>query len=232
MKKSNKSDQEDKIPSFQVSVGAAGRYVAPSLGGKIISLNQKAESYFGVGPIWLTNTNYWCTIPNTLSNQEYDIIRAAISAGIVVLGKSFIPPVDKASDVPEQYWFALKEKGFEDKKVKEKFVKLLRIGQDQGWTTLEILQFCLNSEERYKKRKDVLRLLKESILKYDGPLQLYEPPDEEEGIRKVVINKNGEVIKHMVNGEVVNASVTTPPMPKGIVAGNRSSDDVLNEAFK
>lgn len=229
MKNKNKTI-EDKLPNLEVTVGAPKKgSTSVNLAGKVISLNLKVESLFGIGPIWLTPTNYWCKIPDTLTVQEFDVIRTALQSGMLVLGKKYIPPIDKASNTPEEYWIALKEKDFNHKDTKAKFLRLLRTGQDGGWTTIEILQFCLNQEEKTRSRRDVVRILRDAITKYDGPLELYEPPDEKEGIRKIIINKDGSMVK-VLNNETVK--YVTQDQDADHVPGTRPSSDVLNELLK
>lgn len=206
-------------------------YVTNSIAGKEISINLKVNSYFGVGPIWLTPENYWCIVPQGLSAEEYDIIARSIQNGTLVLGKVFVPPVEKASNILEKYWLSIERNGFENKKTKTDFSMLIKRGSDSGWTALEIVNYCLEKENSGRRRKEVIRLLEQVVKNYDGPLRLYEPPDTAQGIKKVTITADGTMTAITNSGTEIAKPVAEPAPPKDFVKGSKSASQVVNEMF-
>ena len=222
-----------QVPSpDQVDIyNTVSSYSQPSLAGNLISINLKANSYFGVGPIWLTPENYWCEVPHGLSSDEYLTIQKSINVGTIVLGKQFIAPVDKPSNILEKYWMMIERQGMDNKKTKAEFSMLIRRGTDSGWTALEIVNYCLERENKGKRRKDVIRLLEQVAKNYDGPLRLYEPPDEAEGIKKVTITADG-LVKITTNaGEEIAKPLGEPAAPSDHVRGNKTSEQAVNDIF-
>jgi hypothetical protein len=202
-----------------------------SLQGKEVSLNLKKESYFGVGSIWLTPDNYWCVIPNNLNSSDYEIIAKAISLGTLTLGKVYIAPIEKASNVLEKYWLLIERNGFDNKKAKTDFSMLIKRGVDSGWTALEIVNYCLEKENKGKRRKEIIRLLEQVSKNYEGPLRLYEPPDEAQGIKKVTINPDGSIKAITNSGTEVAKPVAEPAPPKDFVKGNKTASEAVNDIF-
>lgn len=215
-------ETKNKKEELQVPVITIGG--KNSLTGKTISINLKKLAFFGVGPIWLTSTKYWCTIPDNMSNKDYELINKAIKEGQVVLGKKFIPPVDKIESVIDEYWLEIKASGV-GRKTKEKLRKLLKLGSDGFFTPIEILNACIAKEQAYKNRNDVIALLKEAMNNYDGPVQLYDPPEEEEGIRKVLI-KDGAIIGVDAKGN--EQDISRKPPPKSDPAVKAALDNLIN----
>jgi hypothetical protein len=202
-----------------------------SIVGKEISINLKANTYFGVGPIWLTPENYWCVVPEGLSRDHYDTIAKSIQNGTIVLGKVFLPPVEKASNILDKYWLAIERNGFDNKKTKTDFSMLIKRGSDSGWTALEIVNYCLEKENAGRRRKEVIRLLEQVIKNYDGPLRLYDPPDNAQGIKKVTITPDGVMTATTNSGTEIAKPVAEPAPPKDIVKGTKSASQVVNEMF-
>jgi len=202
-----------------------------SLQGKEISLNLKKESYFGVGSIWLTPDNYWCVIPDDLTLSDYEIIGKAISSETLTLGKVYIAPIEKASNVLEKYWLLIERNGFDNKKAKTDFSMLIKRGVDSGWTALEIVNYCLDKENKGKRRKELIRLLEQVAKNYEGPLRLYEPPDEAQGIKKVTINPDGSIKAVTNSGTEVAKPVAEPAPPKDFVKGNKTASEAVNDIF-
>lgn len=223
-----KKQQKETNNVVSVSVGAASP--KERFTGKNISINLKATTYFGVGDIWLSPERYWVEVPGNLSNEDYEIIEKSLAKGTIILGKTFIPPVDKASNIKEKYWLLIKNNGFETKEAKSKFTDLVRRGHDSGWTAIEIAQYCLDQENSAKKRKNVINLLSQLITQYRGPIQLYDPPDDAEGIKKITINADGSVEAETNSGKKVANKIETTP-PKDHIPGNKSTSDAVNELF-
>ena len=223
------SPQDVVVPSLD-SLPRAVK-VTNSMAGREVSINLKVNSYFGVGPIWLTPENYWCVIPEGLSREDYDIIARSIQNGTLVLGKVFVPPVEKASNVLEKYWLSIERSGFDNKKTKTDFSMLIKRGSDSGWTALEVVNYCLEKENSGKRRKEVIRLLEQVAKNYDGPLRLYEPPDTAQGIKKVTITPDGTMTATTNSGTEIAKPVAEPSPPKDFVKGSKSASQVVNEMF-
>jgi hypothetical protein len=202
-----------------------------SLVGKEISINLKEESYFGVGPIWLTPENYWCVVPDNLSAADYNVIGNAIRSGKIVVGKTFIPPVDKVSNTLEKYWLMIERNGFDHKNTKSEFSMLIRRGSDSGWTALEVVNYCIEKETKGRRRKEIIRLLEQVAKNYDGPLSLYDPPETAQGIKKVTISPDGSVKITKNSGEEVAKSVAEPNPPENFVRGSKSAGEAINDLF-
>lgn len=168
----NKTKQE--VTSVTVGSGTSTLPNRNNLIGQTISLNQKKEAYFGVGAVWLTAEDYYCEIPDGLDNNDYQIIADSLADGTIVLGKQFIPPIDKLTSIREEYWQALKSYGIENKDVRNKFTVLLRKNQDRGWTAFEIAEYCLQKEQGYKKRSREMTLLSQIIDNWNGPKVIYD----------------------------------------------------------
>jgi hypothetical protein len=166
MAKKKEQTVEELIQNIDLSVAQGGAVThTSSLVGKTFSLNQKKSVIFGVGDIWLDTKNYKVTITKELSVEHHDIFRKAISAGTLVEGDVKIPPVDKDKAVLEEYWHLIKTYGLSPTDNKSKstpaFRKLLRIGEDRGWTAKEIAKYCMAREKESKNRENIIRLLKE-----------------------------------------------------------------------
>lgn len=226
-KKSEKETSTEQDNIVTVSIGS--QTTKEKLAGKIVSINLKKTTYFGIPEgIWLSPENYWVTIPDGLSADSYKIIESALRVGNLVIGKTYIPPVDKASNVKESYWMLIKDKGFEAKEAKSKFTDLIRRGQDSGWTAIEIAKFCLEKENDGKKRKPVISLLEQLITQYRGPIQLYDPPDDAEGIKKVTINADGTVEAETNSGKKV-ANKVAAKAPANHKPGNKTSSQAIKD---
>lgn len=204
-----------------------------NLAGKIISLNLKVDSFFGLegSSIWLTPEKYWAEVPDNLSSRNYEIISNCIRIGKLVLGKVYIPPVDKVSNICEHYWALVEKTGFETKNTKSAFTTLLRKGQDSGWTAIEIAQFCLDKEKKSKNRKTVIDTLTQIVTRYNGPIQLYDPPDDAEGIKKVTIMGDGTMVGETNSGKKV-AKPMSPKPPDNFVPGNKTSEQAISDLLK
>lgn len=181
MSKKNKTAVDDLIQNIDLSVSSGNQnFFTTSIKGKTISLNQKAQSFFGVGNIWLTSTNYSAVVPDNITYQEEDTIRKALSAKTIVEGKVYIPPIEKNKDVLTEYWHLVKTFGLDPTNNKSesivKFRKLLKDGVDRNWTAKEISSFCIEQEKKYKNRDRVIKLLNDVYKNSDCPPTLLEEP--------------------------------------------------------
>lgn len=216
------------VASVTVGSGNAATSYRNSLIGKIISINLKKETYFGIGNIWLTPENYWAEVPDGLSDQEYEMLARSLMTRTIVLGKQFIPPVDKVSNILEKYWSYIEKTGFETKQAKSDFTTLVRKGTDSGWTAIEIAQYCLEKENKNKKRKEVIKILTQLIQNYNGPVQLYDPPDHAEGVKKVIVKADGSIEAETNSGKKVAKPVAAPP-PAGHIRGGKSAAQAIDD---
>ncbi len=228
-KSTNKDHTEDYIPSISVSVGADSMTTSSKddLVGTIISLNQKNQTFFGLGQIWLSPNRYWCSVPDNLTADEYKLISKAIADGRLVRGKKFIPPVDKDPRVLSKYWNLVKSTGIETTEAKNEFMDLLRKEVIGGYTAREIANHCIRMEKDYQSRKKALAVLEEVRSRYFGPTYIHEEPDDDagEGIRVHAFREAAE------NDE--NANKEKPPAPpRTHKPGNKSAEETLNNLFE
>lgn len=169
------------IQNIDLSVTAGNQnFFTNSVKGKTISLNQKAQPFFGVGPIWLTSTEFSAVVPDTITYKEEEIIKKALASGSIVEGKVYISPIDRNKDVLNEYWHLIKTFGLDPTNNKSesliKFRKLLRDGTDRNWTAKEISSFCIEQEKKYKNRERVIKLLNDVYKNSDCPVTLLEEP--------------------------------------------------------
>lgn len=180
---------------------------ATNLVGKIISLDLRKDSYFGVGNIWLTQKNYWAKIPAGLTPAGYDVIRRALQSGLIVLGKKYIPQVEKNKSTIEDYWKLIqssRNNGSISKDTIEQFKNLLKKKTTEGWTVTEVVAYCKAKERESRNREHVLTFLKSVEAMYEGPLSLTEEPSDQEGIKNVPVTDNVEPYVHKDNSAPKN----------------------------
>lgn len=160
-------DKQIEDIDFAVSVGTETT-VTKSVKGIEISLNTKAETFFGVGDIWLSSKDYTCKVPDNVSPATEIAIRNAIKRGVLVEGNVKINPIEKNNAVLDEYWDLIKTFGLENSVTNpseslKRFRKLFKEGVDRNWTAKEIARFCYRKEQDYKNRDKVLKLLKDTI---------------------------------------------------------------------
>lgn len=154
-------DQEIDQIDMTVSINNSD-FFTNSVKGKEISLNFKKESFFGIDNIWLSADNYSCVVPETISPQAEAVIKKAIEQGILCLGNVFIQNKDRDDNVPNEYWELIKQYGISPKKDDKSFKKfkyLIKYGVDRNWTAKEIIKTCIENEQKYKNRKEVIKYL-------------------------------------------------------------------------
>lgn len=184
-KKEETTDGASKAKSQDNDIQISGTVGATTISGaksttevKEISLNQKVESFFGIGSIWLTHENYTAKIPGNLTSQQIEILQQGLDRGLIVEGNVYIPPIDKNPEVLEEYWHLVKTYGIDtndEKAISTKaFRKLFRNGVDRNWTAKEIANHCMEREARGKNRDRVMKLLKDTHKYSDCPDTLLE----------------------------------------------------------
>lgn len=162
---------------------------------QFVSINLKMETYFGLGlrdggqkKLWLSPENYFDLVPEDLTDKEREQLGFAISSGKIVLGKVWIPPLDKDKGVIDKYVKALSDSLGLTKEFKEKMVNLFRYKEEGNYTALEIYKAMLEKEEKTRSRPDFLTYLKDAINAYVGPVQLVEDFPDDPGNYSVVID--------------------------------------------
>lgn len=202
-------EQETLATENTESVGVLGTQIEEKmktnkdkLVGKTISLNQKNGPFFGIGDLWLNNTNYHAEVPDNLTEHGYQLVMDSLKSGKIVLGKIYIPPVDKDPSVITQAIKIVKEKPRSE--VVSYLRQLIKVENKGGYTPVEIISECMNAERNSRNRKEIVELLSDTLQLYKGPVTLYTPPDNETDIKKVTFDSSGKATVERMNGEVEN----------------------------
>lgn len=144
---------------------ATSTVVDTSIIDKVFSLNQKRETFLGIGRFWLSPDNYSFTVPSDVTKEETAKIRKAISNGILLEGEKYIPPIDKDQSVLDEYWHLLKTYGLDTNNTKSEstiqFRKIFKNGTDRNWTAKEVAKYCIKKETEYKNRDKIIKLLQD-----------------------------------------------------------------------
>lgn len=219
----------EQAPILNFSVMAGG---INSLVGQVISINLKAGSYYGVEDtdIWLTPTRYWATVPEGLNEDAYDQIQKGLETGRVVLGKVFIPPVDKPAGVIDEYWAVVKSNGIGEKtKAKFREIALRKNWIDRNYTFMEITLDCIKREQGSKHRSEVLAWLNMVLDQCEGPLRVYEPPDDAEGIKTITMTDDGsnEMVMETKDEDGNPVEPSTPKPPRSHIGGDQTTSEAL-----
>lgn len=135
-----------------------------SLAGKLVSLNTKHQTYFGVGTIWLSPENYKATIPDDLTDQEYSILQVNLDTGVLIEGDVQVDPVERDPLVLEKYERLIRTMSIGPNSIRpesvEEFRKLVCRRAEGGWTTKEILQHCADIAKKSGLKDSVLSLIR------------------------------------------------------------------------
>lgn len=180
-----KKQKEEKIDSLIenidiVSVNNNEVHMTNPLVGLEVSLDLARESFFGVGPIWLSPKKYSCVIPDNLTSDQLLSIKRALERGVLVKGNTYLPAHKRDPGVLDEYWSLIKQFGLEaipQNKSYPKFKKLLKYGIDRNWTAKEIAKYCIENEKKYKNREKIIRLLTELLKISDAPDTLVDNPN-------------------------------------------------------
>mgnify|MGYP006921280571 CR=1 FL=1 len=212
-----KPKNQPKIINIQSHIGPKS-----DIAGKIISINLKNTSMFGIGDIKLTPQNYWATVTHGMDANYYEVIQKALSMGNIVLGKRYIAPIDKDPKVLEKYWTVVRANG-RGKQTVELFKKLVKTKSDGNYSLSEIASHCIEQEKASRNRKDVLIFLDEALsYSESNELAIPKPYDDEEGKVDVMVD--------VTHGVAIPKNL--PPPPKNHIAGtlpkNAVLDDLLN----
>lgn len=161
---------------------------------QFVSINLKKATYFGLGEnedqskkLWLSPENYFDLVPDNLTNEEVEALGVAISDDKVVLGKVWLPPVDKDKKVIKKYLSMLSEATVLTEEFKEKIVSLFRYKEEGHYTALEIFKAMLDKEKKTRDRPTFVAYLNDAIGAYIGPVQLVQDyPDDPDNYSVVI----------------------------------------------
>ena len=142
-------------------IGAIDNYV-----GQELSLNMKVVSYLGIGTpgkspegppgvnfkLWFCKDNWCQTVPEDLSPEEVSQIDSAINSGKLIIGKEWIPTIDKDPNILVQWRNDLKSSRMLDDKFKEKFRHLVKAKSEGNYTAHEILQTLIADETKRNRQ--------------------------------------------------------------------------------
>lgn len=169
--------------------------------GVVISLNQKAGSYFGLGTpskdpasnsaqfkVWLTPKDWCAVIPPGLTDPEVTQLQNAIKSGLVILGKQYMPAAVKDPGAIQKYIDIMKYAPMLDNKAKQPFISLVNKKSDGNYTALEILNACLREEESSRHREVWISFLKDGIKAYNGPDILVQDFSDDPGNYTVTLD--------------------------------------------
>lgn len=187
--------------------------------GAVVSLNQKKAPYFGVGmmdhgkfKVWLSKRAWCVQLPNNLTDKEADQIRLAISSGLLIEGKVYMPTVEKDPKVLAKYLTLIKNNHTLDSRSKAPFQQLVLQKQDGNYTAIEILSECLRSEEATRRRPTWIAFLNDAIKAYDGPLMVVEDyKDDPEAYQVTIDMSNGIIIEDSRKTTELVAPVSKTP---------------------
>lgn len=150
--------------------------------GIVVSLNQRAMPFFGIGMdkntgncrVWLSPKAWCALLPVDLTQEEANQVRVAINKGLLVEGRRYMPAVVKDTTVLNKYIEIVKTSHVVDKKAKDPFIALVLNKQEGNYTAGEIITACIKFEEGRSRRPIWMAFLNDAFKNYDGPLTLIE----------------------------------------------------------
>lgn len=144
--------------------------------GAVLSLNQKMSPYFGIGmsrsgksKVWFSISEWCHRIPEGLTDAEAAQVQNAISTGLLVNGRVYLPKAVKDEAVLDKYISTMKRALTLDQKSKDVFLTLIRKTHEGNYTSKEIMLACLEDEKINKRRGPWIAFLEEGIKYYKGP---------------------------------------------------------------
>ena len=160
--------------------------VVNNYAGQFFSLNMKKSSFFGVGEnkdgskkIWLSSSNWFDQAPEGLTELEVNIIANSLKMGTIVIGKRWLPPIDKDKEVKEQYISLIKAGTACNDAFKNKIRTLVRFKAHGNYTAQELLLAMLDQEKAGQSRQVYILFLQDALAHCSGPVSLVEDyPDD------------------------------------------------------
>lgn len=150
-----------------------GTFLSRSMKGQKLSLNQKRETFIGVGSMWFTPKEYCLTVPDNITPEQDIELQNLVGMGILVLGEVKVEPIDRDPAVLDEYWTLLKTFGLNPADNKslsvKKFRELFKKPIDRNWTAKEIIKYCMKQESDTKNRKNILNYLDQMYLNIHCP---------------------------------------------------------------
>ncbi len=161
---------------------------------QFVSINLKVETYFGLGEredgtkkLWLSPENWFDMVPDDLTESEIGQLGVAIQNSTVVLGKIWIPVIDKDKKVLDKYIRMLSDYTGLTQEFKDVIVSLFRYKEEGNYTALEIFKAMLEREKKTRNRPTFVAYLNDAIGSYIGPVQLVEDfPDDPDNYSVII----------------------------------------------
>jgi hypothetical protein len=168
--------------------------------GQIISLNLKKTPFFGLGDlpddklkIKLNVDNWYTRVPDNLTPSEINMLYKSLENETLVLGKRWIPAIEKQPDTLRKYERLLNDPSNSIDKIKETLRSLFRYGQEGNYTSLEIFRYIKDWEERHRNRTALLHFIQEGINNYSGPVSLVPDSPSDPGDYTVIVDRDKNV---------------------------------------
>jgi len=220
-------NQSNDSPSKKENTGVLG--VMNSYKGQFISLNMKVAPFFGIGTledgsnkIWLSANNWFDQVPDNLTEEEVDMLTRAIRDKKVILGKRWIPAIDKDKEVKNKYIKHVKSFKFCTEEFKDIVRGLVRRKKEGNYTAIELLRAMIETERAANNRPDFVKYLEDAIDHCSGPVSLVEdyPTDPE----------NFTVTIDPLTKQVVESTkkIKEPTMSDDPVTRSAKIEDALN----
>jgi hypothetical protein len=159
----------------------------------VVSINLKKASFWAVGKtdngfkIELNATQWAGRIPDNLTESEVALVDKAIGSNIIIIGKKYIPPIDKETGVKDKY-LKLCMASPCTAEAKQPFIDLVRKKKEGGWTALGVLSYVKSKDAETRSRSDWQVFLQDGINAYDGPVKLVEDFTDDADNYEVVID--------------------------------------------
>ena len=171
--------------------------ISGKLGGQFVSLNQKVANYFGLSngeneqpALWLSAENWVDKLPETLTPEQEVQIEKALSLQKIILGKEWIPAIDKNPSVLDGWLKVLSKSRTVKGDFELAMQELFRYKQDGNYTALEIATAMLEKEESSLNRPHFVQYLTDFCNHCDGPNFLVEDYPEDPENYTVTINRD------------------------------------------
>lgn len=179
-----------------MKLGAINNYA-----GTEVSLNLKKASYWGLGDndrgkiFWLSTENWCGTIPDDVNSEDATQIANAFAAGTLVMGREWIPALDKDKTVLRKYEQVLNDYKYVNDEFKNIWRDLLSRKKEGNYTAREILSHCIEQERKLRNRKPHLAWLEDALDYYEGPDFLVQDfPDDPDNYEVTIDATTSQVV--------------------------------------
>ena len=143
--------------------------------GTEVSLNLKKASYWGLGDdkrgkvFWLSSESWSGVIPDDVSSEDAAKIASAFASGTLVMGREWIPALDKDKTVLRKYEQVLNDHKYITDEFKDTWRDLLNRKNVGNYTAREIISHCITLERKLRNRKPQIEWLEAALDYYEGP---------------------------------------------------------------